>query len=51
MTDPSLKSLQAERNRLWAEARLKGLPKDTPQRERIAEIDALIVAIKAPPST
>lgn len=42
MTDPLLKSLKAERNRLWAEARLKGLAKDTPVRERIAEIDAQI---------
>lgn len=49
MTGPSLKSLMAERNRLWAEARLKGLAKDTPQRERIAEIDAQIRAIKAAP--
>jgi hypothetical protein len=42
MTEPSLKSLEAERNRLWAEARLKGLAKDTPQRERIAELDVQI---------
>ena len=42
MTEPTLKSLEAERNRLWAEARLKGLAKDTPQRERIAELDAQI---------
>ena len=42
MTDPSLKELQGERNRLWAEARLKGLPAGTPQRDRIAELDAII---------
>ena len=42
MTEPSLKSLEGERNRLWAEARLKGLAKDTPVRERIAELDAQI---------
>jgi len=42
MTDPSLKELQGERHRLWAEARLKGLPVGTPQRDRIAELDALI---------
>ena len=42
MTEPSLKSLEAERNRLWAEARLKGLAKDTPERERIAELEAQI---------
>jgi hypothetical protein len=42
MTEPSLKSLEGERNRLWAEARLKGLAKDTPIRERIAELDVQI---------
>ena len=29
MTDPSLKELQGERNRLWAEARLKGFEGDS----------------------
>lgn len=47
MTEPTLKSLEGERNRLWAEARLKGLAKDTPQRERIAELDAQIRDHKA----
>ncbi len=47
MTEPSLKSIQGERNRLWAEARLKGLAKDTPVRERIAELDAQIRERKA----
>ena len=42
MTDQSLKSLEAEKNKLWAEARLKGLAKDTPERERIAELEAQI---------
>lgn len=46
MTEPSIKELQGERNRLWAEARLKGLPVGTPQRDRIAALDALIRARK-----
>lgn len=46
MADQSLKALEAERNRLWAEARLKGLAKDTPERERIAEIEARIRELK-----
>ena len=37
-----LKLLQAERNKLWAEARLKGLARDTPQRQRIADLDEQI---------
>ena len=49
MTDQSLKSLESERNRLWAEARLKGLARDTPVRERIAEIDARIRELKEAP--
>jgi len=42
MAEPSIKELQGERNRLWAEARLKGLAAGTPQRDRIAELDAII---------
>ena len=42
MAEPTIKELQGERNRLWAEARLKGLPAGTPQRDRIAELDAII---------
>jgi len=38
MTDAVLKALEAERNKLWAEARLKGLPAGTPVRERIDEL-------------
>jgi hypothetical protein len=34
-----LKSLEAERNKLWAEARKKGLPAGTPERDRIAQLD------------
>lgn len=42
MADQILKALEAERNKLWAEARLKGLAKGTPERDRIAEMDARI---------
>jgi len=47
MAEPSIRELQGERNRLWAEARLKGLAPGTPQRDRIAELDALIRERKA----
>jgi len=43
---PSLKELQGERNRLWAAARLRGLAPGTPERDRIAELDAQIGARK-----
>ena len=51
MADLYLKALESERRGLWATARLKGLPKDTPERIRISEIDAAIAAhkAKAPP--
>jgi hypothetical protein len=42
MADLYLKKLESERKALWATCRLKGLPKDTPERPRIAEIDRLI---------
>jgi hypothetical protein len=38
MADAILKALKAERNKLWAEARLKGLPAGTPVRTRIDEL-------------
>jgi len=47
MADQILKALEAERNKLWAEARLKGLAKGTPERDRIAEMDARIHDHKA----
>ncbi len=47
MADLYLKALTSERRALWAECRLKGLAKDTAQRLRIVEIDALLVAHKA----
>jgi hypothetical protein len=37
-----LKLLQAQRNKLWAEARRKGLARGTPEREKIAEMDEQI---------
>ena len=37
-----LKALEAERRRLWAECRLKGLAKGTPERLRIEELDRLL---------
>ena len=42
MADLYLKRLESERKTLWATCRLKGLPKDTPERQRIAEIDRLL---------
>lgn len=51
MADLYLKALTSERRALWAECRLKGLAKDTPQRQRIVEIDALLAAHKAKQGT
>jgi hypothetical protein len=42
MADLYLKALESERRSLWAACRLKGLPKDSPERLRIAELDVLI---------
>jgi hypothetical protein len=42
MVDLYLKALQSERRRLWATCRMKGLAKDTPERQRIVELDRLI---------
>ncbi len=42
MADLYLKALESERKSLWAACRLKGLPKGTPERQRIEELDALI---------
>lgn len=47
MADLYLKALTSERRSLWAECRLKGLSKETVQRQRIAEIDALLAVHKA----
>lgn len=42
MADQLLKALQSERNRLWAEARLKGFAVGTPERDRISELEMRI---------
>ncbi|MEJ7933251.1 hypothetical protein WG907_03150 [Sphingobium sp. AN558] len=47
MADLYLKALESERRSLWAECRLKGLAKDSPQRLRIIELDGLLAAHKA----
>ena len=47
MADLYLKKLESERKALWATCRLKGLAKDTPERLRIAELDALLAEHKA----
>ena len=47
MADLYRKNLESERKMLWATCRLKGLAKDTPQRQRIAEIDRLLAEHKA----
>ena len=47
MADLYLKRLETERKALWATCRLKGLAKDTPERQRIAELDRLIADHKA----
>lgn len=47
MADLYLKNLESERRQLWATCRLKGLPKDSLERQRIAQIDEAIAAHKA----
>ena len=47
MADLYLKKLEAERKTLWATCRLKGLPMDTPERQRIAAIDQAIAEHEA----
>ena len=42
MADLYLKRLEAERKALWATCRLKGLARNTPERQRIGEIDRLV---------
>lgn len=46
MADLYLKALEAERRKLWAECRLKGLAKGTPERLRIEELDRMLIAHK-----
>lgn len=47
MADLYLKALMAERKSLWAACRMKGLPKGTPERLRIEELDRLLAEHKA----
>lgn len=47
MADLYLKALESERKTLWATCRLRGLPKGTVERNRIAEIDQLLAEHKA----
>ena len=47
MADLYLKALESERKQLWATCRLKGLAKDTPERQRIVALDTAIAAHKA----
>ncbi len=47
MADLYLKALESERRSLWAECRLKGLPKGTAERNRIVELDELLRAHRA----
>jgi hypothetical protein len=47
MADLYLKALHSERKSLWATCRLKGLPKDSPERRRIADLDEAISAQEA----
>ena len=46
MADLYLKALESERKALWATCRLKGLARDTPERQRIVELDRLLAAHK-----
>jgi hypothetical protein len=47
VADLYLKALESERRSLWAECRLKGLPKGSPERLRIDELDKLLAEHKA----
>ena len=47
MADLYLKNLESERRQLWATCRLKGLPKTSPERQRIAALDEAIAAHRA----
>ncbi|MGJ0238521.1 hypothetical protein ACQEPB_08390 [Novosphingobium fluoreni] len=47
MADLYLRALESERRQLWAECRMKGLARETPQRLRISELDKLLAEHKA----
>jgi len=51
MADLYLKGLESERRRLWAECRLRGLAKGTPERLRIEDIDRLLMEHRAKSAT
>lgn len=42
MADLYKKAMESERRSLWAECRLKGLAKGTPERLRIEELDRML---------
>jgi hypothetical protein len=46
MADLYLKALESERKALWATCRLKGLARDTPERQRIIALDESIATHK-----
>jgi hypothetical protein len=50
MADLYRRALESERKRLWAECRLKGLARGTPQRVRIEEIDRQLAEHAAKPA-
>lgn len=47
LADLYLQALESERMSLWAACRLKGLPKDSPERSRMADLDTLLDEQKA----
>ena len=50
MADLYRRALESERKRLWAECRLKGLARGTPERLRIEELDRLLAEHLAKPT-
>lgn len=50
VADLYLRALESERKRLWAECRLKGLAKGTPERLRIEELDRLLAEHRGKPA-
>jgi hypothetical protein len=47
VADLYVTALESERRKLWAECRLKGLAKGTPERLRIEELDRLLAEHRA----
>lgn len=50
MADLYVKALELERRQLWAQCRLKGLAKGTPERLRIEELDRLLMEHQTKPA-